>query len=227
MPYSGPNDSSLPKNVKKLSTALRSKWVNVFNTVFKKEGEEMAFIVANKMLLREASKPKQVAKSLKTRVIKFDLDTEGKFIKKSADGEEYVSFTLADTLPDGDGESFTAELLQKWADDINAGNVIVGDFDHKEYDNIVQTSGSSDEIGQRLRNKQGVAKTIKAVFEKGKLWVKALIDKRYRKIIEKAGVSLEAYISDSINNVATEGRLDGFSFMINEQAANPRLGVAV
>ncbi|KKK61600.1 hypothetical protein LCGC14_3012730, partial [marine sediment metagenome] len=34
MPYSGPNDSKLPKNVRALSIARRKQWVNVFNSSF-------------------------------------------------------------------------------------------------------------------------------------------------------------------------------------------------
>lgn len=34
MPYSGPNDAKLPKNVQALSVAKRKQWVNVFNSSF-------------------------------------------------------------------------------------------------------------------------------------------------------------------------------------------------
>lgn len=224
MPFSN-NSSNLPSYIKKLTPTLKAKWIAIYNTAFKKEGDKVALVVANEWLKKQTKrKPESHAKSMQTRKLVFELDTTGDFIKKGADGEEYVSFRLADTGFDNHGDSYTPELLNKWADDINEGKVIIGDFDHKEYDRIVATTGSNEEIGKKLSEKKGIAKGIKAVFEKGVLWVKAQIDKRYRKLIQKAkGVSLEAFITkwNTDDATAIEGRLDGFSFMF-EDPANPR-----
>lgn len=224
MPFSN-NSKNLPSYVKKLSPKLKTKWIAIFNATFEKEGEKMAFIVANKWLKRQTDrKPEHQAKSLHTRKIIFEIDDSGEYIKKDLDGQDYVSFRLADTGFDNHGESYSPELLQKWANEINEGKVIVGDFNHEEYDLITATTGNNDLIGQKLKEKRGIATGLKAVFEKGVLWVKALIDKRYKRQIQKTkGVSLEAFVSkwDSKDTTALDGRLDGFSFMFNNPA-NPR-----
>lgn len=38
MPYKGPDDKSLPSNVKKLPDAKRRQWVHVFNSALKEHG---------------------------------------------------------------------------------------------------------------------------------------------------------------------------------------------
>ena len=223
MVYTDANDSSLPDYIQTKPSAIRARWVVIFNNVAEREGEQLAFIVANKYLKKMASEGFIEAKSLKIRKLSFKLDTKDGFIKKSLNGEEYVSFVLTDTLPDGHGETYTPELLQEWADEINKGNMILGDIDHTEYDKILATEQNADAITMKLKEKSGIAKAVEAVFEKGKLWIKALIDKRYKKVLSKVkGLSLEAFIEDAKDNVATAGKLLGFSFMVNGEQANPR-----
>ena len=59
------------------------------------------------------------------------------------------------------------------------------------------------------------------------MWVRAIIDKRYKKIIEKAnGVSLEAIVSRDANGNVTDGDLLGFTFAVNQRPVNPRAVIA-
>jgi len=46
MPYTL-RSKNLPSYVKKLPTDMRKRWIAIFNSVFSKQGEQMAFIVAN------------------------------------------------------------------------------------------------------------------------------------------------------------------------------------
>ncbi len=59
MPYSGPNDSGLPSNVKKLSEKKRRQWVSVFNSTLRNctgdDCEGKAFRVANGVVKKKAS----------------------------------------------------------------------------------------------------------------------------------------------------------------------------
>jgi hypothetical protein len=201
------------------------KWQMYYNTA---GGGEVGTIVANRMLLKQSEKAEFIAKSKQFRKVEFQLDNStGDFIKKDANGDEYVDFVLTDNLPDSDGETYTPELLQRWAKEINEGKLLVGDIDHEEYDNILQTTVDKESIMQKLLNKKGIAKTVKAIYEKGKLWVKAVIDKRYKNMIRKAnGVSLEAFVFDAENNVAKDGELLGFTFMVSDKQANPRAIIA-
>jgi len=204
-----------PNYIQKLPQTMQTNWETVVN---------MGGVpVANQWLSRELDKNRQeiVAKSEKFRRVKFDIDGSKTFISKSANGDEYVSFMLTDVFADNQGDTYSSELLLKWCDEINKGNSIVGDVNHEEYDEIVATYGSSDMVKQKLKEKGGIAKAVKAVFEKGKLWVKALIDKRYKKTIEKAnGVSLEALVNTGSHK--DEGDLLGFTFTVDQPAANPR-----
>lgn len=227
MPYKDSNDGSLPDYIKRQPTAIRAKWVQIFNTVYEENGEDMAFIVANKWLLRQRGAVAE-AKSLELRRVQFSLDETGEFIKKSEDGEDYVSFVLTDVGTDSHGDSYSLELLEKWAKDINSGVGLIGDIDHEEYDKILATVKNPEEAKSMFKNKKGIAKGLQAIVDQGRLWVKAMIDKRYKKAIQKAGVSLEALMAprDDPDSPYTAGDLLGFSFMLSGQAANPRAVVA-
>ena len=50
MPFLSINDPKLPQYIKNRDKTVRAKWISVFNSVFAKEGEKMAFLVANKWL---------------------------------------------------------------------------------------------------------------------------------------------------------------------------------
>jgi hypothetical protein len=220
MTYTGLNDDKLPKYVKSKSDKIRSKWVAIYNKVYVIGGESKALVMANTWLKKELSN----ATFVKRSAVEFSLDTSNGFIKRSVDGEDYITFVLNSTLPHKDGKVFSEAMLKKWADFINE-SPIVGDIDHTLYDQILQSGMSDDSIKNVLRSKKGIAKTLKAVYENGKLWVKAIIDKRYKKLVEKSkGVSAEAFCSWN-GNVATDGDLLGFTFNLRTTPADNYAGV--
>jgi len=216
MPYSGINDSALPDYVKKLPDNLKKGWVQVFNASYDKYGERDAIRMANAWLKKQIPQKSFV----KRAAIEFDVDLSKGFIKRSSDGDDYITFVLNSTAPHRDGKKFSEDMLKKWADYINANPSLVGDVDHLLYDKILESGLSDEMVRDVLKNKKGIAKMVKAVYEKGKLWVKASIDKRYRKVIEKAnGVSAEALCSWN-NDVAVDGELLGFSFNVKTTPAD-------
>ena len=228
MPYTS-KSKDLPSYVKKLSDTVKRKWVSIYNAAHSKYGEEKALIISNTWLKKQISKKEAVAKTTKQiSVIKFELDTSKELIKRTKDGEDYVDFVLTDTLPDSEGVQYPLSLLEKWTEQINSGNILLGDIDHKEYDALVQSGISPDEVMSRLKEKPGIAKTLKAIIEKGKLWVRAIIDKRYKKIIkEKAkGVSLEALLIKDADDNIIDGELGGFTFGIDCKPVNDRAVIA-
>jgi len=206
-------------------TVSREKWEAVYNRVFKTDGKQMATVVANTFIKRELGKQKEaIARSKQFRTIKFELDTSGEFIKRDKAGNDYISFGLADTDNDVDF-TYTPELLQSWADKINAGDMLIGDLNHTEFDKLTMVHCDESIIKEKLKNKKGIAKVVRAIYENGKLWVKAFIDKRYRKVIEKAKVSLEAFVNPG--DTKTEGDLLGFTFMTDgQESGNPTLSVS-
>lgn len=230
MPYSGVDDTKLPSYIKNKPEVIRAKWIAIFNSVYRKEGEEIAFITANKWLkrhLKKVSVEAQTTKAPLLETIVFELNGE-QLIKQTSDGEEYIDFVLVDDKPDKKGNKYPDSLLQKWAELINNGETFVGDIDHAEYDKIVSMATSPERAAELIRNtKKGIAKTLKAVYEKGKLWVRAIIDKRYKKQIENArGVSLEAVVSRDDNKQIVDGSLLGFTFAVNQDPVNPRAVIA-
>jgi len=225
MSFEGPNDASLPDYIIERPPAIRARWVIIFNDVFDREGEEMAFIVANKWLVREVNR-KDFVRQTFTK-LEFEVKQGKQLIKQTDGGDEYIDFVLVDTLPDSKGISYEPGVLKQWADEINSGKTIVGDFDHLYYDKLMESGLTASEIEEKLQNKPGIAKSLKAVFEKGKLWVRTIIDKRYKKQIEKAkGVSLEAYCERDENNKVIEGNLLGFTFGVTDTPVNPRAVIA-
>jgi hypothetical protein len=221
MPYTA-DSQNLPTYVKGRPREIVQKWVEIFNSVFAENGEEMAFIVANKWLKKYYDEHKYV----KRCIVELDVDSSQKFISRSDDGEDYVTLVLGSTAPHKDGLVYSENLLKKWESDINSGKLgIGGDIDHELYDKLLDAGLSDDRIRKELKSKPSIAKALKAIFEDGKLYLRAMIDKRYRKIItESKGVSAEAFVKMD-NNVATDGELLGFSFNIKTTPADNFAGV--
>ena len=228
MPYKKAS-KDLPSYVQKLGDSLKGKWISIFNAAEDKYGEERAFIIANTWLKKSIKVTSVEAKTERVAtIIKFEVDDSKELIKKTDSGEDYIDFVLTDNLPDKSGDSYPDALLAKWADQINSGDVLLGDMDHEEYDRLLKAGYSVDEVMAKLKEKKGIAKTLKAVIQKGKLWVRAIIDKRYKKIIkEKAkGVSLEAaVVRDSDRNII-DGDLGGFTFGVVDGPSNERAVIA-
>jgi len=219
MHYNGPNDSNLPDYVKSRNEHIRSKYVSVTNSSAKKYGSDKAQLMANTWLKSQLKGKKFVKRS----AIKFNTVNSG-FIKRDRNGDEYITFVLSTTQEHYDGAKFTEGMLKDWAKQINA-DPIVGDVDHKLYDKILNSNMSDDTVRNVLKGKKGIAKTLKAIYEKGKLWVRAIIDKRYSKMIKKSnGVSVEAFC-DWEGSTATSGDVLGFTFNVNTNPADRNAGV--
>jgi hypothetical protein len=221
MPYTVDSEN-LPSYVKGRPREIIQRWVEIFNSIYTDNGEELAFVVANKWLKRYYETHKYV----KRCIIQMDVDSSQKFISRSDDGEEYITLVLGSTEPHKDGLVYSEELLKKWEGDINQGKLSIGgDIDHELYDKLLDSGLSDDTIRKELKSKPSIAKAFKAIYENGKLFLRALIDKRYRKIItESKGVSAEAFVKMN-NNKAIDGELLGFSFNVNTTPADNFAGV--
>lgn len=220
---------SIPSYVSKLPSSLKAKWVAIFNKVLSDKGSEMALIVANKWLRRQIKKSSIEGKTDKAYFIeRIQLKlSDTQLVKKASNGEEYVDFILTDTGADSRGDAYPESLIKKWITQVN-NDVFVGDIDHKEYDDIVDKASTIEHAAELIKSaKRGIAKTVKAVFDKGKMWVRAIIDKRYKKLIEKAnGVSLEAIVTRDLDGNIIDGDLLGFTFAVEQNPVNPRAVIA-
>jgi len=225
MPYTI-DSTDLPSYIKKLSDDIKAKWIAVFNSVYEKEGEKIAMIAANKWLQRRVKITSVEGKADSALFIeRITLELNDKqLIKQTEDGEDYVDFVMTDTGADNEGNKYPEYLIKRWTEKINSGESFIGDIDHKEYDEILANSSTVEEAAELIKStKKGIAKTVKAYFDKGRMWVRAIIDKRYKKVIERAkGVSLEAIISRNLNGEITDGDLLGFTFAVDHRPKNPR-----
>jgi len=222
MPYTSHNDKSLPDYILKLDPSLRKKWVSIFNSVHSKEGEKMAFLVANSWLNDSMTKRSSNYKKNEKLLMERAKGT----LTKRADGNFTIDFMLTDDKRDSLGLRIAPGLIQKWASQINNGILrLFGDADHKEYDIVADSSLTPEEAIRVLHDtKKGFAKGIKAFVKNGALWVRALVDGKAMKIIDKArGVSLEANLDiDPRTNTAVDGELGGFTFATKTNPINPR-----
>jgi len=227
MPYTI-KSTNLPSYIKKLSLVNKKKWISIFNSVYKKDGEKQAFLVANTWLKKHVKKKQILARTKQIRErISFEVDTSSEFIKRTDDGDDYISFKLADNLKDDLGLQLPEFVLRSWEKAINE-NPIVGDIDHEEYDKLLQAGYSDEQVKEMLRNKSGIAKTIKAIYKKGKLWIRAIIDKRYRNLIAKSkGVSMEAIVTRDADGNVNGGDILGFTFGIKHTPVVHGTGVHV
>jgi len=219
MPYTT-KSKDLPSYVSKLSPEKKSKWVAIFNKVFATDGEQTAFIVANSWLKKQSAaheKSEAIARTSNIETIQFTIDETSEFITRTEDGQEYVSFKLADTVKDKFGVQLTEVVLDKWTAMINKGETVLGDIDHEEFEKLVNSGASESQVKKAIKSKFSIAKAIRAIKENGKLWVKAIIDKRYRKLIkESKGVSLEAIVRRDAEGNVLDGELLGFTFGVKK-----------
>lgn len=227
MPYTMQSEN-LPSYVSKLPSDIKAGWIGIFNEIYKSRGEEAAFIAANAWLKRKVKVDSLTGNTNKAYVIEtlhFDIG-EGQLVKNS-DGEDYVDFVLTDTKVIRNGDQYPESLLMKWLEQINKG-MFVGDIDHEEYNKIAAQASTARQAAELIKNsKKGIAKSLKAIYENGKLWVRALIDKRYRQTVQKSkGVSLEAIVKRDASGKIHDGDLLGFTFVVNGEPVNPRSTLA-
>ena len=220
----------IPSYVKVYSDEIIKLWIARYNFVLENYDVDMALVVANEWLSIQSSRinvivnispeEEEVIESSK-ELVTFEM-SDTKLIKK-ADGRSYVDFILSDTGIDRDGQRMSEGLLKSWAKNINDdGLTIKGDTNHKLYDMLVEQGREPSDVIEMLRRfKEGIAKSVKASYSKGKLWLRALIDPEYEDVILNSnGVSLEAEVTFDKNKVGVTGSLGGFTFATG--SFNPR-----
>lgn len=145
----------------------------------------------------------------------FDMsEADTKVIMNSENEELVIEAILADNTLNTEGKFFTEEELVDIAAQINLHGSTLPDVDHEKLKGLIAKYGNNmDAIKHELKSEKGFFKSIKAVVEKGKLWIQAALDKRYKNHTDKfKKLSIEA-VADSDN----DGRLRkptylGFTF---------------
>lgn len=216
-------DPRVPEYVTKRGQETEKKWIAIWNAFYDIGGEADAWLGANTWLKKQIVDIVTLAATQKVRERLTFTIQDNQLVKRTDSGEEYITAVLADIDANLLGEKHTPEVLKKWADQINA-SPIVGDIDHEEYDKILSAAVTDEDVKQLFKDKKGIAKTLKAMYKDGKLYIRAVIDKRYKDVVQKAkGLSLEAVVTrDTTTNTIIDGQILGFTFGVADSPVNPR-----
>lgn len=222
------DNNSLPKEIKALPAKAQTLFRNTFNRVIKTESEATAFKVAWKIVGSKFKKVgnEWIAKGMGFNLFTFSMENKGNvFIQKGEDGEHYLEAMLTDDMLDSQGNRFTSNALQSYATQINEHG-LAGFITHKDYKDFCMKWGHLPEsifIAKARNERKGILKTVKAIYEKGKLWIKALIDKRYLNRVKQFDrVSIETVVPNrfQVGNNYTGGFPIGFA--LDHNAINRR-----
>jgi hypothetical protein len=158
---------------------------------------------------------------VKPELYELHLEATGnELVVSDVDGELIVDAVLATTKafinPRGEERFFTDEDLMDIANQINSQGSTNPIFTHAELAELVMKHGFNYElVANELKNNRGLIKSVKAVVEKGKLWIRAMLDKRYKNHVNKfKGVSIEAFSTPQGNRL-TKPQYLGFIFTNN------------
>jgi hypothetical protein len=201
-------------------SSLQGQWQSTYNQALS-FGPEYAKVFANNWLSHNVT----VTQPREDLVLLSFTIEDSQLIKQTDDGEEYISAVLADLGVTSTGHKFSEAVLLKFTEQINR-ELPIGDVDHEEMSRLEAQGYSDEQVADVLKSRQknGIVRAVKAIYDKGKLWVKLLIDKRYKKIVERAkGLSLEAIAKvQSDTKEVTDADLLGFTVAYHQTPANPR-----
>jgi cation transport regulator ChaB len=226
------SNKELPSGIQRLPQKAQSIYRESYNTMYSKHKDEsVSSKIAWNVVKQHFKKVDDhwVGKGMSAETYTFNIDTKDDlFIQKADDGNFYIEGTLSDIFPDSDGWSFTEEALIDFANQIN-NLPIFGGITHQEWQELKMKYSHlpEEEFIEKARNeRKGILKTVKAIYEKGKLWIKAIVDKRYVNQIRKFNkMSLEAYVPKQMKEAGKYlgGKILGFA--LDNNAINPRAEV--
>jgi len=229
MPYK--TNQELPTAIKKLPDKAQTMFRKVFNSSFEKYDESKAFKIAWAAVKKKFKKVegKWIAKGMGYGLYRFELKVSDNLIRKGNDGEYYLEGVLSDTMVDKEGKQFTEDALKNYAEQINKFG-IMGFISHQDfYDFSMKYSHLPEHefIAKARKERKGILKVVKAIYKQGKLWIKALIDKRYLKRIKKfKTMSIEALVPQRFQkgNSYNGGYVLGLA--LDNMPVNPRARIA-
>lgn len=228
--------NELPSSISKMPQAVQKVYKETFNHIYKGKGSKatahaIALEVVKKRL--KHSKGKYMALTDNTmEYYTFDLQsTENKLVINATGDEVVFEGILATTDVFQQGATtvrkFSEQALQDLADQINKFGSSHPDVDHETMDSLVKQYGDNYEmIMNAIPKTKGFIKSIKAIYENGKLWIKGVLDSRYKKTMKNIrGMSIEALSEDvdKGSNTINKAKYLGFTFAVNK---NPKIAAA-
>lgn len=202
MPYN--NISELPASIRKVLPESGQKvFLEVFNSSYAKHRSdsvamEMAWGVVKKRFKRVDGMFVANSSDYETpQLYSFSVEVSDNEFILNSDGDEVILDAVLATTEKraSDGAYFDEEGLSHLAEQINSGGSALPDVDHAVFLNTLkQAYGlATDKIVELVKQQKGVFKSIKAAVKNGKLWIKAILDKRYKNHVSKfKALSIEA-----------------------------------
>jgi ferredoxin-fold anticodon binding domain-containing protein len=161
----------------------------------------------------------------------LDMDSEDTKITMNAETDEIImeavladNHITTDVTDFGKPKFFTEEELQSIADQINVAGSTLPDVDHETLKKLCMKHGlhNIEAIRAELHSEKGIFRNIKATVDKGKLWIQAILDKRYKNHVNK----FKALSIETLTETEQEtGRMRnpkylGFTFTNNPKSKN-------
>lgn len=228
----------LPKSVRGLPEAVQKVYAETYNHIYKGKGSKakahmIALQVVKKRLKHSEGKYVAMSDSFKpVEYYTFDLTAPEKQLIINATGNEITFEGILATTDSFQQDAttmrkFSEEALKNLADQINQFGSSHPDVDHETMKALVKQYGNNYEmIMNSLPKNKGIIKSIQAVYEKGKLWIKGVLDSRYKKVMKAVkGMSIEA-ISEDVDlqsSTINKAKYLGFTFAVK---SNPKLMAA-
>lgn len=178
--------------------------------------ERVAFeMVKQKLVEKDGKLVANSSQFTPVKIYTFEMiGFESKIIMNS-DNEEFVmEAVLATTDKNTEGKFFSNEELDSIASQINALGSTLPDVDHEKLNMLVQKYGNNYQaIQAEISKEKGVFKTIRSAIQDGKLWIQAVLDKRYKNIVQKfSGLSIEALADSDETGRLHNPKYMGFTF---------------
>jgi len=153
------------------------------------------------------------------KLYSFNMNVEGGIVMNSETEELVLDAVLADTSMNSKGQYFSEEDLKNISEQINTFGSTLPDVDHEKLMELIRTHGADvDTIREQLKKSKGIFKTIQATLKKGKLWIQATLDKRYKNHTENfKGLSIEALGDKQVDGRVKDPQYMGFTFTNNPE----------
>lgn len=189
--------------------------------------EATAVEMVKKKLVRQDGMLIAMSEAFETpKLYTFELQTNDLNVVQNAEtGELLIEGILADTTLNTEGQRFDSESLNEICEQINTFGSSNPDEDHEILDIakkhlpelIMKHNHDKEkvkaEFAQIMNERKGVFKNIKGMVKDGKLWIQAVLDKRYTNTLKKYGkMSIEALAVDNGSGVLKKPKYIGFTF---------------
>jgi cation transport regulator ChaB len=214
----------LPEFIRKILPIEAQKYfLEIYKSAVKGYDDQTAFMfaweatklkmqkVGNTYVINIAPQEKEIELP---EVYQFPVEESETSIVMNSETEELImEAILADTKFNTDGKRFTEVELNQMADQINTYGSTLPDVDHEKLMSLVKKHGRDQvAIMNSLKNEKGIFKSIKAAVTNGKLWIQAVLDKRYKNHTDKfKALSIEAF-ADVEGDRLTNPQYLGFTF---------------